>query len=178
VAARGVDSSASMVEECQRKGLSAARGDLLDELARAPEGSLGGVVSFHVIEHLPSQAVDRLVRLAWRALVPGGVLILETPNPLSLVVAARNFWLDPTHRRPVHPDTLRLLFQVAGFEPVERIDLRPFPADQRLPELALDELDAGLRPLAHSVNALRDRIDELLWGFQDYALIGTKPGRG
>jgi hypothetical protein len=33
-----------------------------------------------------------------------------------------------------------------------------------------------LRPLAHSVNELRDRIDDLLWGFQDYALIGTKPG--
>ena len=39
------------------------------------------------------------------ALKPDGVLILETPNPLSIVVAARNFWLDPTHRRPVHPET-------------------------------------------------------------------------
>jgi SAM-dependent methyltransferase len=176
VVARGVDASSSMVEECRRKGLSAEVGDLFEALAGAREGSLGGVVSFHVIEHLPPGAVERLVRLAWRALAPGGVLILETPNPLSLVVAARNFWLDPTHRRPVHPDTLRLLFQVAGFEPVERIDLRPFPVEQRLPELALDGMADELRPLAHSVNELRDRIDDLLWGFQDYALIGTKPG--
>lgn len=177
VAARGVDSSASMVAECRRKGLRAEVGDLFEELARVPEGTLGGVVSFHVIEHLPPPAIERLVRLAWRALAPGGVLILETPNPLSLVVAARNFWLDPTHRRPVHPETLRLLFQVAGFEPVERIDLRPFPAEQRLPELSLDGLAPELRPLAHSVNELRDRLDDLLWGCQDYALIGTRPAR-
>ena len=70
------------------------------------------------------------MRLAWRALRPGGVLILETPNPLSLVVAARNFWLDPTHRRPVHPESLELSFELAGFEPVERVDLRPFPASR------------------------------------------------
>lgn len=178
VPARGVDASASMVDECRRKGLRAEVGDLFDALASVPEGTLGGVVSFHVIEHLPSPAIERLVRLAWRALAPGGVLVLETPNPLSLVVAARNFWIDPTHRRPVHPDTLRLLFQVAGFEPVERLDLRPFPAEQRLPELPLDGLAPELRPLAHSVNELRDRIDDLLWGCQDYALIGTRPARG
>jgi hypothetical protein len=52
---------------------------------------------------------------------------------------------------------------------VERIDLRPFPVEQRLPELALDGSADGLRPLAHRSNELRDRIDDLLWGFQDYA---------
>jgi O-antigen chain-terminating methyltransferase len=104
------------------------------------------------------------------------VLLLETPNPLSVLVAARNFWLDPTHRRPVHPESLRLSFELAGFDPVERVDLRPFPAEERLPEVQLDGLPDDLRALAHRVNELRDRLDDLLFGHQDYALIGTRPG--
>lgn len=176
VAARGIDASAAMVEECRKKGLAAEVGDLFEALARQPEGSLGAVVSFHVIEHLPAESLDRLVRLAWRALKPGGVLLLETPNPLSVLVAARNFWLDPTHRRPVHPESLRLSFELAGFDPVERIDLRPFPAEDRLPEVRLEGLPEEQRALAHRINELRDRLDDLLFGHQDYALIGTRPG--
>lgn len=178
IAARGVDLSESMVEECLRKGLRAARANLFDALATAAPESLGGIVSFHVIEHLDPADVDRLVRLAWRALAPGGVLVLETPNPLSLVVAARNFWVDPTHRRPVHPDTLRMIYDLAGFDPVERIDLRPFTAEQRLPEIDLEQLPAEQRDLAHRVNEVRDRLDEMIWGHQDYALVGTRPPRG
>jgi len=175
VAARGVDASEAMVEACRNKGLRAERGDIFDALAAAAEGSLGAVVSFHVVEHLPAASVDRLVRLAWRALRPGGALILETPNPLSLVVAARNFWRDPTHLRPIHPDSLRLSFEQSGFEAVEMIELRPFDADQRLPEIALAGLDGPAVEVAQRLNVLRDRLDDLLFGAQDYALVGIKP---
>lgn len=172
---RGVDSSARMVQLCRERGLAADVGDLFETLAGVEEGSLGGVVSFHVIEHLPPAALDRLVRLAYRALTPGGVLILETPNPLSVVVAARNFWLDPTHIRPVHPESLRLMYELAGFDPIERLDLRPFPEADRLPEIDLARLPEEQRPLADQVNRLRDRIDELLFGFQDFGMVGRRP---
>lgn len=172
---RGVDASARMVQLCRERGLEAEAGDLFEVLAGLPEGSLGGVVSFHVIEHLPAPALDRLVRLAWRALRPGGVLVLETPNPLSVVVAARNFWLDPTHVRPVHPESLKLMYELAGFDPVERLDLRPFPEKDRLSEIDLTTLPAEQRPLADQVNRLRDRIDELLFGYQDFGMVGRKP---
>jgi O-antigen chain-terminating methyltransferase len=178
IPARGVDGSAEMVARCREQGLEAVDGDLFDHLAEVAQGapgSLGGVVSFHVIEHLPPPALDRLIRLAWRALAPGGVLVLETPNPLSLVVAARNFWLDPTHLRPVHPTTLRLLLEVAGFDPIERLEMRPFPAAERLPEIDLQGLPAELGDLADQVNRLRDRLDDLLFGCQDYAFIATRP---
>ena len=173
-AGRGVDSSARMVELCQGRGLQAEVGDLFAVLAAVEEGSLGGVVSFHVIEHLPADALDRLVRLAWRALRPGGVLILETPNPLSVVVAARNFWLDPTHVRPVHPESLKLMYELAGFDPIERLDLRPFAAADRLPEIDLAKLPPEQRPLADQVNRLRDRLDDLLFGCQDFGMVGRK----
>jgi SAM-dependent methyltransferase len=175
VVARGVDASDEMVRRCREQGLEARRGDLLAALEQVPEGSLGGVISLHVIEHLAAAALPRLAALAWRALRPGGVLILETPNPMSLVVAARNFWLDPTHQRPVHPALLAFCLEQAGFDPIERLELRAFDDQQRLPELALAELDAELRPLAEQVNRLRDRLDDLLFGFQDYALVATRP---
>lgn len=175
IAGRGADASARMVQLCRERGLAAEEGDLFEVLAGTADGSLGGVVSFHVIEHLPAAALDRLVRLAYRALRPGGVLILETPNPLSIVVAARNFWLDPTHVRPVHPESLKLMYELAGFEPVERLDLRPFPAVERLPEIDLAPLPEEQRRLADQVNRLRDRLDELLFGYQDFGMVGRKP---
>ncbi len=175
IAARGVDSSGEMVARCQEKGLPAEQGDLFEALARVEEGSLGGVVSFHVVEHLPADSLDRLVRSAWRALRRGGVLILETPSPLSVVMSARNFWVDPTHKRPVHPASLELTFREAGFEPVHRIDLHPFPDDERLPEIDIASLPEDQRRLADQVNRLRDILDDLLFGSRDFGLVGVKP---
>jgi SAM-dependent methyltransferase len=172
--ARGVDSSAEMVAHCRRQGLAVEQGDLLAHLAAVPAGSLGAVVSFHVIEHLEPDVVARLLALAAVALRPGGLLVLETPNPLSLVVAARNFWLDPTHRRPVHPEPLRHLALAVGFDQAEVVPLHPFPAGT-LPELAPGgDMTPELRDLADQVNRLRDRLEELLFGHQDYALLARK----
>lgn len=173
--ARGIDASARMVERCREQGLEAETGDLLEVLGSLEESSLSGVVSFHVIEHLPAPELDRLVRLAHRALAPGGVLILETPNPLSLVAGARNFWLDPTHRRPVHPESLRLLYELAGFGSIEVLELRPFPESERLPEIDLAALPKDLRGLGDQINRLRDRLDDLLYGAQDFAVVGVRP---
>jgi SAM-dependent methyltransferase len=174
VAARGVEASAEMVRHCRERGLAVVEGDLLEALAREPAGRLGAITVFHVIEHLSPPALSRLVRLAWNALAPGGRLVLETPNPLSLVAGARNFWRDPTHRRPIHPEALGRLLESAGFAAVERLDLHPFAPAERLPEIPLEIAPADLHDLVDRVNRLRDRLDELLFGAQDYALIATR----
>jgi len=175
LAVRGVDSSAQMVAHCRSQGLDVVEGDLLSHLQATPRESLGAVVSFHVVEHLPAEVLERLMALAWAALRPGGVLLLETPSPLSVVVGARNFWLDPTHQRPVHPGYLRELARQQGFDDLEIVELHPFAAGERLPEISLDELPPELHPLADRVNRLRDRLDDLLYGFQDYGLVARKP---
>jgi hypothetical protein len=63
----------------------------------------------------------------------------------------------------------------AGFEPVERIGLQPFPEAERLPEIDLSQVPEEQRELADRVNRLRDRLDDLLYGDQDYALVAAKP---
>ena len=173
---RGIDSSAAMLRRCSQQGLQVEQGKLPEALAGVEPGSLGGIVSFHVIEHLPPKAVDRLVRLAYTALRPGGLLLLETPNPLSVAVTAGSFWLDPTHVRPVHPELLRACYESAGFAGVEQFDLRPYSEEERLPEVPLDGLDGQTRELADRLNRLRDELDDLLYGYRDYALIGVRPG--
>lgn len=175
IGARGIDASSDMVRMCREQGLQAEEGDVMETLATLEPDSVDGVVSFHVIEHLPATLTARLVALAWRVLEPGGILILETPNPLSIAVAASTFWRDPTHLRPIHPDALRLSYEIAGFEKIERRLLRPFGVEERLPEISLDSLEGGARELAHDINLLRDRLDEAIFGHQDYALIGFKP---
>lgn len=175
IAARGVDGSGEMVARCREQGLAVEQGDLFACLAGVDEESLGGVVSFHVVEHLPAPSLERLVRLAWKALRPGGVLILETPSPLSMVMAARNFWIDPTHVRPVHPASLEVTFREAGFAPVHRVDLHPFPDDERLPEIDLASLAEEQKELADHVNRLRDLLDDLLFGYRDFGMVGVKP---
>lgn len=175
IGALGLDNNEQMVAVCRDKGLEAVQADLFDYLEEAEPATFDGVISLHVIEHLPVDSLDRLARLAWRALAPGGVMLLETPNPLSVVVAARNFWIDPTHRRPVHPESLKLLLELAGFEGVERLDLHPFTDTERLPEIDVAELPEEQRVLADRINDLRDRLDGLLYGAQDYAMVATKP---
>ena len=171
----GVDSNVEMVNRCREKGFDAEVGDLFSALEGRSEASLGGLVSFHVIEHLPAADLERLTRLAWRVLSPGGVLVLETPNPMSVVVGASRFWIDPTHKRPVHPESLKTMLELSGFDPVERIDLQPFEDQDRLPEISTDGLEPDLLPLVQRINLLRDRLDDLLFGFQDYALVAYKP---
>ena len=48
----------------------------------------------------------------------GGVLVLETINPLS-PLALRNYFADLTHAQPLVPETLALLVRNAGFNTLE-----------------------------------------------------------
>ena len=104
-----------------------------------------------------------LVALAGEKLADGGVLILETPNPESLVAGSINFHRDLTHVRPIHPDTLAFLAESAGFSNVEIRRLSPVPDEDRLPVPGDGRLDAVV-----------ERLNDLLYGYQDYAVVARK----
>jgi len=110
----GVDLDAEMVKLATAQGLDARVGDLFDELARTPDGSLGAVVCFQVVEHLEPHDVQRLLTETHRVLADAGVAVFETVNPHS-VRAFRFFWLDVTHRIPLFPESLLSLARGSGF---------------------------------------------------------------
>lgn len=136
----GVDSNHGQVADGEERLF--VEDDLFRWLDAQPDGSHRAVVSMHVVEHLPLDLQIRLVFEARRVLAEGGVLVLETPNALSLSTAATNFWVDPTHERPVHPLFLEFLADEAGFAHVELRPLHAIPASFQgaadAPELAAD----------------------------------------
>lgn len=161
-AAVGVDANTGQVHELLGDATAAQRfveADLFDWLDERPDASLRAVVSMHVVEHLPLELQVRLVFEAHRVLAPGGLLVLETPNTLSLSTAATNFWVDPTHERPVHPAFLEFLAREAGFVDSEIRLLHPlgvtFPSAPGAEDLVRD-------------------LQQLLLGSGDLALVARR----
>lgn len=114
-AATGVDLDDGMLAACRERGLAVETADALSALRARPDASLALVSAFHLVEHLPFDVVQALIGEALRALRPGGLLILETPNPENLVVGASSFYLDPSHVRPLPPDLLAFAAEHAGY---------------------------------------------------------------
>jgi len=168
VGARGIEYDPQLVEFGRLHGLDVEVGRAVEYLTELPDASLGGLVMIQVIEHLSPQHVIDVVRLAGDKVRPGGRVIIETVNPTSLYTYAHAFWVDPDHVRPVHPSYLGFLFTEAGFATVERVDRSPVPADESL------ELMPGDDELSKRLNANFERINGLLFGPQDYAIVATR----
>ncbi len=156
--ARGVDLNGAMVAACVEAGLDCVEGDALGYLAAQPAGSLGAVTGFHIVEHIPFKLVVRLLDEAVRVLVPGGLVIFETPNPANILTASRYFYLDPTHRNPLPGEMMAMIAEARGLADPEIVALHPMEA--RFP--GTDRLLAGA-------------LDGIFHGPQDYALIARRP---
>jgi O-antigen chain-terminating methyltransferase len=179
VEATGVENDSALAEAARRRGLEIIEDGALEALRSQESESWGAVTAIHFFEHLqPVELATTLVE-ARRALRPGGLLIAECPNPHTLRVGASLYWQDPTHQRPLLPETLELMLRAAGFEVDRRELMHPFPAGQLLAD---DEggtgavTDPEISMLAERVDRLRDRLDEILHGPRDFAVWAVKPG--
>jgi len=123
--ARGVDFNRAMVRQCQDIGLDVIESDMIDHLRNKKPNSFGAVTGFHIVEHLAFKTLISLFDEAFRVLKSGGMVIFETPNPENLIVAACNFYFDPTHRSPLPPKLLNFLIESRGFWKTEIIRLHP-----------------------------------------------------
>jgi SAM-dependent methyltransferase len=153
----GIDSSETQLEAARRAGCAVVRADALDYLRGLESGSVLAVSAIQVAERLPFPVLAELMQEAARVLRPGGVVILETPNPRNLVVGAAAFHLDPTRVRPLPPEVLQALLEAVGYGAVEIRPLHPSPT---------------LAPMLKD-HRLDPHIAELLFGPQDYAAIGV-----
>ena len=111
----GIEANAVFAEESRKRGLEVTHGEMMNYLGRQPENSLDLVSAFHLIEHIDSNELIRLLDEIKRTLKPGGRLFIETPSPENIVVAACNFYADPTHHKPINPRTLVFLLKNKGF---------------------------------------------------------------
>ena len=176
IEARGIDVDAAMVARCREAGFAAEQADALAYLDAEPDGGLGGIFSAQVIEHIPPEALIALVRLAYRKLRPGGVLLCETPNPACLTVFSGAFYVDLSHLKPIHPEAARFVLEAAGFRDVEIRYVNPVPPDGKLQRLEpFWYMRRYEEVFLSQINDNFERLNQLLWGAQDYAVIGRRP---
>jgi 2-polyprenyl-3-methyl-5-hydroxy-6-metoxy-1,4-benzoquinol methylase len=153
----GVDANEQAVAECRGAGLDVEQADALAWLRRSPDQSFSVITAFHVLEHWPFEYTLNFVYQAARTLLPDGILLVETPNPANLLMASEQFWLDPTHRRPVPIRLMEFLFEYCGLRIAHRLELSPRPEEERLPLAEFEVVS---------------RLNDLFYGPQDYGLMG------
>jgi SAM-dependent methyltransferase len=115
----GVDGSPAAVETCRERGIGVTLSDVLDHLQTRPVGPLGGISAIQLIEHLPRERWVAFFEGMFRALSPGGALLLETINGRNVQAVANHFHADVTHTWPGHPETLRMMAEHVGFSDVQ-----------------------------------------------------------
>jgi|GEM_PF-4568419 len=122
--AKGIDLDGDMLAACKEFGLDTEMGDAIEILNTLPDESVSVISAFHVVEHIAFDNLTAVVKHALRVLVPGGLLILETPNPDNLMVSTQNFYLDPTHLKPIPSLLLSFIVEHYGFERVKTLRLQ------------------------------------------------------
>jgi SAM-dependent methyltransferase len=143
---QGVDMDEGMLQACRERDLDVQSGDAIAFLRAQPEGSRAVVSAFHVAEHMPFEVLQTLVTEALRVLRPGGLLILETPNPENLAVGTAGFYMDPTHERPLPAPLLAFLPKFHGYHRVTTVRLQESPGLRGQTPVTLIDVLAGVSP--------------------------------
>lgn len=165
---RGIDSNHSMVTVCREKGLHVDEIDLRAFLLDCPEAAFRCVTLVHVIEHIHIAHLPALLVELKRVIASGGRLMMEFPNIANVLTASNYFYIDYTHHRPLHAETVKLFCEAAGFSGVFSHGLHPADESERLERVGPDV------PGAPKVNATIDRLNALLYGPRDVLVVAER----
>jgi O-antigen chain-terminating methyltransferase len=158
--ARGVDLDEGMLEDCLRLGLPAEKGEAVSFLSQVPSNSQALVSAFHVVEHIPFEQLAVLVAETYRVLVPGGIMIMETPNPENPRVGHYGFFMDPTHQKPIPPPLLSFVAIYQGFQRVKILRLQESLGMEDKKPLGLLDVLTGVSP-DYSIVAQKNASPEI-----------------
>jgi SAM-dependent methyltransferase len=170
----GVDSDTDMVAYCRSRQLDVTHSDALAYLETLEDKSLDGIFIDQVVEHLEPDYLMRLLALCHQKMKFGYHIVVETVNPLSFVSFV-NFYIDMTHKRPVHPETLQYLISASGFRECEKKFFSPVPDEGRLKKVEWTaDMNETERKNVDDYNHNIEMLNTILFGAQDYAVIGKK----
>ncbi|WP_166241172.1 class I SAM-dependent methyltransferase [Paenibacillus turpanensis] len=164
IEALGVDSNSHMVEFCHSNSLNVIQDDIINFLAKTKQ-TFDCIFISQVVEHLKVRDLIKLIELAHNRLNVNGLLIIETPNPETILVSSYTFNLDYSHEKPLPPSLLGYLIESQNFDLLETLRFHPFPTEEMLPESVSDN---------HLINKNFQKLNQLLYGPRDYAVIARK----
>lgn len=165
---RGVETNRVLVAQGREAGLEVIEGEGLAYLRSLPDASVGALTAFHVLEHLPLPVLLKFLDETTRVLKPGGIAIFETPNPENIVVGSCNFYIDPTHQKPLFPGTIAFLVEQRGLVNVELLRLRQGRCEDPVKLLPHDH------PLAANLNPVIETFKMRFFAPPDLGIIGRK----
>ncbi len=165
VHAYGVDSNEQFISMAKQRGLDVLCADGLAHLKQLPDQSASVLSAFHLVEHLTFTELHVLVREAHRILVPGGILIMETPNSENILVGSSLFYLDPTHHRPIPPELLAFLPQYWGFSRIKIMRLQEKSELRQKERLTLMDVFSGVSP-DYGVIAQKNAVSMIMEAMQ------------
>lgn len=169
IGAVGVDNYIKSVEYCRMKGLQVACGDVIQFLCDQKENSVDGVFSAQLIEHISAGKILELCRESYRIMKPDSYIVLETPNPMCLSIFMNSFYLDPSHKNPVHPHLMEYFMQECGFRNIKIVYTNESKINYRFPLLNVEN-SGNLEEFNDGINFLSD----IMFGSQDYAIVAQK----
>lgn len=172
MAAYGVDNDPAMVELARQHGQRVECSDVISHLNGLADHSLGGVVAVQVVEHLAFETLRQLINLCAVKVKRSGRIAFETVNPKSLLALSSNYYRDPSHQAPLHPDTLAYLLSLSGLKIVETRYLSPVASESQLQYINIEN---GMTPrwveTVEKINGNLKQLNEMLYGYQDYCIV-------
>ena len=170
----GIDIDPDMIQFCHSHQLNVEQNDAITYLEKVEDNSIDGIFIDQVVEHLEPDYLVRMLAACFRKIKPGGNIVVETINPLSLA-SFFNFYLDMSHHKPVHPLTLNFLLESVGFRNNEIKYYSAIPDGVKLQKINSDEKNSDTeRKILNTCNSNIEQLNNLLWGPRDYAIIGKK----
>ena len=166
ISAQGIDLDEGMLKVCHKLNLDALQGNGVLYLKEQPDESMGVISAFHVVEHISFEDLQELVQESMRVLKPGGILILETPNPENIKVSSENFYLDPTHIKPIPSALLSFLSEFYGFSRTKVLRLQESKELANQESVNLLQVIEGASP-DYAIVAQKEANEEVLKQFDE-----------
>ena len=173
IVAQGVDVDEDMVKYCTLKGLKVARKDALSFIEGLEDKSLDGIFLDQVVEHLDPAYLVKMLAFCYKKLNYGYYIVIETVNTLSLTSFA-NFYVDMTHKRPMHPETLKFLLESIAFREIETKFFSPLPEGMKLKKIGGAVTGGMENILVDAFNYNVEMLNHAIFGAQDYMIAGKK----
>ena len=168
----GVDLNEAALKCCAERNVKSVRMDAIEYLKTLPKESVKILTSFQLIEHVTISYLIELFTEISRVMRKEGIIILETPNPINVNVGAASFYLDPTHKRPIHPELLKFLAEENGLRNIEISYWQQEEINRWWDSVW--KRDTTKAAESSIVNAIEDSLKKSLWSPADYAVIAWK----